>query len=139
MKSPLFYASVFLLLASCFFLSGTLRGADPSSASASSRRMSLLVAGVTPRSAEAPIPSSLAEITIPGPLRSFERMAGISQKISASEVLPLLAHNMNERGYVLGRSTEYLKLLRRYVQQAREMVTLAGFRTATCGFHLDRA
>jgi len=53
-------------------------------------------------------------------------MAGISQKVPANEVLPLLAHNMNERGYVVGKSTEYLKLLRRYVQQARELVTLAG-------------
>jgi hypothetical protein len=53
-------------------------------------------------------------------------MAGISQKAAPEEVLPLLAHEMNVRGYAVGRSTEYLLLLRRYVQQARELVTLAG-------------
>lgn len=53
-------------------------------------------------------------------------MAGISQKASPDEVLPLLAHEMNVRGYAIGRPTEYLLLLRRYVQQARELVALAG-------------
>ena len=31
-----------------------------------------------------------AEVTIPGSLRSFERMAGISQKVLPEQVLPLL-------------------------------------------------
>jgi hypothetical protein len=53
-------------------------------------------------------------------------MAGISQKAAPEEVLPLLAHEMNVRGYAMGRPTEYLLLLRRYVQQARELVALAG-------------
>jgi hypothetical protein len=53
-------------------------------------------------------------------------MAGISQKAAPEEVLPFLAHEMNVRGYAIGRATEYLLLLRRYVQQARELVALAG-------------
>jgi hypothetical protein len=72
--------------------------------------------------------SSVAEhqVTIPGPLRSFLRMSGISQDVSSEEVLPILAHNVILHGYELGRSTEYLILLRRYVQQARDLTTLAG-------------
>ncbi len=68
--------------------------------------------------------------TIPGPLRSFLRMAGISQKVRPEEVLPLLARNIYVHGYEgwqeHGRPTEFLILLNRYVQQARELSTLAG-------------
>jgi hypothetical protein len=53
-------------------------------------------------------------------------MAGISQKAAPEEILPLLAHEMNVRGYAIGKPTEYLLLLRRYVQQARELAGLAG-------------
>src|SRR5262245_54110243 len=66
------------------------------------------------------------EAVIPGPLRSFLRMAGISQKASPEEVLPFLAGQMRLRGYAHGRPTEYLVLLRRYLQQARELSKLAG-------------
>lgn len=69
---------------------------------------------------------SPAETTIPGPLHSFQRMAGISQKASPEELLPLLAHEVNMRGYVMGKPTEYLLLLRRYLQQARQLAALAG-------------
>ena len=65
-------------------------------------------------------------IIIPGPLRSFLRMAGISQKISPEDVLPLLAHNVYIQGYGDGKPTEFLILLDRYVHQARELQTLAG-------------
>lgn len=69
--------------------------------------------------------------TIPGPLRSFLRMAGISQKATLEEVLPLLARNVVIDGYHgpqdrPGRPTEFLILLMRYVQQARELQALAG-------------
>ena len=37
---------------------------------------------------------SASNPTIPGPLRSFLRMAGISQKVSPEEVFPLLARNV---------------------------------------------
>ncbi len=53
-----------------------------------------------------PSASTVADIsfsvktTLPGPLRSFLRMAGISQKASSDEVLPLLAQEVDKRGYV---------------------------------------
>ena len=81
--------------------------------------------GAAPQSSGAP-PSS-ASVTIPGPLRSFLRMAGISQRIPPEAVLPLLARNVFSQGYVgSNRPTEFLILLTRYVQQARELASLAG-------------
>jgi len=74
----------------------------------------------------APHPSAQGEmVTIPGPLRSFLRMAGISQEAAPEEVLPLLARNVSLHGYENGADTEYLLLLRRYVQFARELQQLA--------------
>ncbi|HXU19202.1 MAG TPA: hypothetical protein VN788_01325, partial [Verrucomicrobiae bacterium] len=68
--------------------------------------------------------------TIPGPLRSFLRMAAISQKVSPDEVIPLLSRNVFLTGYTgagrKGQPTEFLLLLRQYVQQARELSVLAG-------------
>ncbi|HZR56614.1 MAG TPA: hypothetical protein VFA74_07060 [Terriglobales bacterium] len=67
---------------------------------------------------------------IPGPMRSFLRMAGISQKVSPDEILPLLTRNVFSQGYEgwreSGRPTEFLVLLNRYVHQARELSDLAG-------------
>jgi hypothetical protein len=75
-------------------------------------------------------PSEVATIIIPGPLRSFLRMAGISQKASPDEVVALLAHNVFTQGYEgyqnKGRPTEFLILLSRYVHQAKELAVLAG-------------
>ena len=65
------------------------------------------------------------EFPIPGPQRSFLRMAGISQKITPEEVMPLLSRNVFTEGYETGRPTEFLLLLRRYVVQARELSALA--------------
>ena len=65
-------------------------------------------------------------IVIPGPLRSFLRMAGISQEIAPSEVMPLLARNAFLYGFQTGRRTEYLVLADRYVRLARELQPLAG-------------
>ena len=71
-----------------------------------------------------------ASAPIPGPLRSFLRMAGISQKVAPEEVMPLLARNVYVLGYEgqwpKGRPSEFLVLLTRYVQQARELSALAG-------------
>lgn len=71
-----------------------------------------------------------SEITIPGPLRSFERMAGISQKVTPDQVMPLLARNVYVQGYIgwkdNGEPTEFLILLGRYVNQAKELAALAG-------------
>ncbi|PYV21259.1 MAG: hypothetical protein DMG27_21095, partial [Acidobacteria bacterium] len=73
---------------------------------------------------------SAATVTIPGPLRSFLRMAAISQKVSPEEILPLLARNVVVEGYSgKGRTrkpTEYLILLQGYLEQARELSELAG-------------
>jgi hypothetical protein len=53
-------------------------------------------------------------------------MAGISQKITPEEVLPLLSRNVFTDGYEGStRPTEFLILLRRYVVQARELAALA--------------
>jgi hypothetical protein len=67
-----------------------------------------------------------SQFLIPGPERSFLRMAGISQKITPEEVLPLLSRNVFTEGYEGStRPTEFLILLRRYVVQARELAELA--------------
>ncbi len=83
------------------------------------------------------LPATAATTSIPGPLRSFLRMAGISQKASPDEVLPLLAREVAVKGYQTvteksgkaiagGKSTEYLLLLQNYLKQARELEALAG-------------
>lgn len=74
--------------------------------------------------------SEVPTTTIPGPLHSFLRMAAISQKVAPDEIMPLLARNVFLTGYQgagsRAQATEFLLLLRRYVQQARELVSLAG-------------
>ncbi|HKU19509.1 MAG TPA: hypothetical protein VJQ50_00745 [Terriglobales bacterium] len=86
-------------------------------------------------------PSDSVTITIPGPLHSFLRMAAVSQQIPPEDVLPLLARNVVTHGYQgwqdkPGPPTEFLVLLSRYVQQARELTKLAGgdgvIRVANC-------
>src|ERR1700692_3639704 len=83
-------------------------------------------------------PSVASRFVIPGPQRSFLRMAGISQKITAEEVLPLLSRNVFTQGFEgSSRPTEFLILLRRYVVQARELAQLAArsgmvFRVSNC-------
>jgi hypothetical protein len=53
-------------------------------------------------------------------------MAGISQRVSPDEVLPLLSRNVFTQGYEgSSRQTEFLILLSRYVVQARELSNLA--------------
>jgi len=65
-------------------------------------------------------------IVIPGPLRSFLRMAGISQQVPVDEVLPMLARNITLWGHENGRDTEFLILLTRYVEFSRQLQALAG-------------
>ena len=71
-------------------------------------------------------------IEIPGPLASFARMAAISQDVKPEELLLALARNVVTSGYQAAggaetlEPTEYLKLLIRYVSQARELQKLAG-------------
>ena len=79
-----------------------------------------------PSSPEEGSVSASSQFQIPGPQRSFLRLAGISQKITPEEVLPLLSRNVYTEGYEgSARPTEFLILLRRYVVQARELAELA--------------
>lgn len=78
--------------------------------------------------AHAPAAPAVDNVIIPGPLRSFLRMAGISQKVSPADVLPLLAHNIFVQGYEQTKPTEFLILIDHYLQQARELQILAGSR-----------
>jgi hypothetical protein len=86
-----------------------------------------------------PIPASpsagaekTATAAIPGPLRSFARMAAISPDARPEDILPALARNVVTNGYEASHSnealeqTEYLKLVHRYLSQARELDKLAG-------------
>lgn len=65
-------------------------------------------------------------VAIPGPLRSFLRMAGISQEVTPNEVLPMLARNVFLHGFENGKETEFLILIDRYVHLARELQQLTG-------------
>jgi len=72
-----------------------------------------------------PAANSGDSVEIPGPLSSFLRMAGVSQEVPASDVLPMLARNVSQIGFDGGRPTEYLLLLHRYLHFARELQSLA--------------
>jgi hypothetical protein len=69
---------------------------------------------------------------IPGPLRSFARMAALSPDASPEDILPALARNVVTNGYQASHNnealeqTEYLKLVHRYLAQAHELEKLAG-------------
>ena len=71
-------------------------------------------------------------IEIPGPLRSFSRMAALSPDLAMDEVLPSLARNVVTNGYRAYSAndaleqTEYLSLVLRYLSQARELEKLSG-------------
>jgi hypothetical protein len=73
----------------------------------------------------------LQTIDIPGPLPSFARMAALSPDTRPEDLLPALARNIVTNGYQASSSnealdqTEYLKLVIRYLSQARELEKLA--------------
>jgi hypothetical protein len=75
-------------------------------------------------------------IEIPGPLRSFARMAALSTDLRPEDLLSALARNIITNGYQASGSnelldqTEYLKLIVRYLSQARELAKLAGDKKA---------
>ena len=79
-----------------------------------------------------PAPDKRQTVPIPGPLRSFSRMAALSPEQGPDDVIPALARNVVTNGYQAASSnealeqTEYLKLLIRYLSQARELEKLAG-------------
>jgi len=80
-----------------------------------------------PRNAGKPVQTA----SIPGPLRSFARMAALSPDLSPEDLFPALARNVVTNGYQASASaealeqTEYLKLVVRYLSQARELEKLA--------------
>src|SRR5690349_17023845 len=77
-------------------------------------------------------PEAKLTISIPGPLRSFSRMAALSPDLNTDDLLPALARNVVTNGYQAASSnealeqTEYLKLVIRYLSQARELEKLSG-------------
>jgi hypothetical protein len=77
-------------------------------------------------------PDRAQYVEIPGPIRSFSRMAALSLESTPDEVLAALARNVVTNGYQASHSndaleqTEYLKLVHRYISQARELEKLAG-------------
>jgi hypothetical protein len=87
-------------------------------------------------------PGRTTVVQIPGPLASFARMAALSPELEPGTVLAALARNVVTNGYQASSNsdaldqTEYLKLVIRYVSQARELTKLAGkdstIRIATC-------
>ncbi|MBL8228882.1 MAG: hypothetical protein JNL98_10410 [Bryobacterales bacterium] len=89
-----------------------------------------------------PVGPQTSIIEIPGPLRSFARMAALSPDLAPEELLTALARNVVTNGYQAASSsealdqTEYLKLVVKYLSQARELTKLAGdtksLRIETC-------
>ena len=77
-------------------------------------------------------PATQDFIDIPGPLRSFSRMAALSPDLALDEVLPSLGRNVVTNGYRAYSAndaleqTEYLSLVLRYLSQARELEKLSG-------------
>jgi len=75
-------------------------------------------------------PAEYSTVTIPGPLSSFARMAALSTDLAPEDLLPALARNVVTNGYEasgneLLQQTEYLRLLVRYIGQARELQAMA--------------
>lgn len=75
-------------------------------------------------------PVIYSKVMIPGPLSSFARMAALSGDLAPEELLPALARNVVTNGYEasgneLLQQTEYLRLLVRYIGQARELQSMA--------------
>jgi hypothetical protein len=120
MKCPLRTFALFVSTFSCLCVCSSAYSGNPVKGASSSDQPNT-------GSAKAGTPSPAVEmVAVPGPLRSFMRMAAISQKVPQEDVLPLLARNVFMQGYQRGTPTEFLLLLGRYVQQARELQILAG-------------
>lgn len=71
-------------------------------------------------------------VRVPGTLNSFRRMAALSTDMHVNETLPSLGRTIFTGGYHASRGsgalepTEYLKLLKQYLTQARELEVFAG-------------
>ena len=108
----------------CFFFGVGLFVASAAPTRSAPRSLSLPATENSEQSGTSPHPEN--SVIIPGPLRSFLRMAGLRQKVSLEEVMPMLARNVLLHGYQIGHPTEYLILLRHYFRQAEELTALAG-------------
>jgi len=118
MKRPLRPTSLFLVSCFCACICMGAKAEHPGGSLPAPDRP-------TASAAATPEPGSVDLVAIPGPLRSFLRMAGISQEAPPEDVLPLLARNISLHGYQNGGETEYLALVRRYVDFAKELRQLA--------------
>src|ERR1700685_4329120 len=106
--------SVFLLCNYLCLLAGFAVPASAASPPVPRQQAARDAAGDADRPSQSAAPdesSKPEEASIPGPLRSFLRMAAISQKITPEEVLPLLARNVVMSGYQAGTAPEFLVLL----------------------------
>jgi len=116
-KSPLFVCILSCSLLNCSSYARSIQAGSPDNSQPAT--------GAAQAPSENQVLAS-AHFTIPGPERSFLRMAGISQMVRPEEVLPLLSRNVFIEGYQgSSQPTEFLILLRRYVVQARELTELA--------------
>lgn len=77
-------------------------------------------------------PEPMPTIDIPGPIHSFSRMAALSPDLRPEDLLPALARNVVTNGYQASsgqegkEQTEFLKLVFRYLGQARELDKFSG-------------
>lgn len=85
-----------------------------------------------PDASAAPPGPTYEHITIPGPYRSFARMAALAPDAGPADILSALARNIVTGGYQAAHgadqleATEYLKLVQRYLSQVKELDQLAG-------------
>jgi hypothetical protein len=130
MNCPLRTLILFVSASFCLSVSSSAYSGNPANGAPPSDQQNNTRAKASP-----PLPA-VETAVIPGPLRSFMRMAAISQKVTAEDVLPLLSRNVFMQGYQRGTPTEFLLLVQRYIQQARELQILAGdsktIRVASC-------
>jgi hypothetical protein len=90
-------------------------------------------AGLSVAALQSPKPAPpVATVDIPGPIRSFARMAALSPELNPDDLLSALARNVVTNGYQASSGneslepTEYLKLIVRYLSQSRELEKLSG-------------
>ena len=106
------------------------RGALDAYRNAEGKGMASTPSAIDPRDPVAGAGFGYAEI--PGIFDSFLRMAALSTDLEPADMLPALARNIVTSGYRTLRGgegmqeTEYLKLVRQYLSQARELMLLAG-------------
>ena len=108
------------------------RGGAPAAEQAAIEQRIKLIASLNAPYVTVTSSEQSATIAIPGPIRSFARMAALSPDLKPEDLLPAIARNVVTNGYQAVSSnealeqTEYLKLVIRYMGQARELEKLAG-------------